>query len=54
MKQYLHPTGKPTEATLDLRFANKKWSGRFRPLEIKTLRMNIETGRVQEVSVLEE
>jgi len=46
--------GRPAEATLDLRSARKKWSGRFRPLEIKTPCKNNKTGDIREDSALEE
>ena len=46
--------GQATAATLDLRFADRQWTGNFRPLEIKTLRLNIRTGAIREVNVLEE
>lgn len=46
--------GQPAAATVDLRFAGRKWSGNFRPGEIKTLRLNPESGRVTEVNLLEE
>ena len=47
-------SGVPTTASLDLRFAGKKWKGSFRPMEIKTLRMNTDSGRITETNVLEE
>jgi len=46
-------SGLPAEATLDLRFAGQKWTGSFRPCEIKTLRAG-KTGMVKEVNLLEE
>jgi alpha-mannosidase len=46
--------GSETDATLDLRFAGKKWSGHFRQCEIKTIRMNQKTGDIKEVNLLEE
>jgi alpha-mannosidase len=46
--------GLTTSATLDLRFADRKWTGNFRPCEIKTLRMNQNTGDIKEVNLLEE
>jgi alpha-mannosidase len=46
--------GRPAAATLDLRFARVKWSGRFKPAEIKTLRVNLKTGAIAEVNALEE
>jgi alpha-mannosidase len=35
-------------------FAHRKWTGNFRPCEIKTLRMNQKTGDIKEVNLLEE
>jgi len=46
--------GLASETTLDLRFANRKWKGNFRPYEIKTLRMNRKSGEIREVNLLEE
>ena len=43
-----------TAATLDLRFVSRKWTGDFRPYEIKSLRVNPKTGVVREVNLLEE
>ncbi len=45
--------GRATSASLDLRFAKRRWTGQFRPSEIKTLRMNRRTGDVREVDALE-
>ncbi len=47
-------SGEKTAATLDLRFLNKKWSGSFRPCEIKTLRVSQKNGTIKEVNLLEE
>jgi alpha-mannosidase len=47
-------SGVQSEATLDLRFAGRKWTGRFRPFEIKSLRMNKNMGDIREVNLLEE
>ncbi|MEI6048872.1 MAG: glycoside hydrolase family 38 C-terminal domain-containing protein [Bacteroidota bacterium] len=47
-------SGSEAEATLDLRFAGHKWTGNFRPCEIKTLRVNQKTGDIKEVNLLEE
>jgi alpha-mannosidase len=33
-------SGSACKTTLDLQFAGRKWTGNFRPCEIKTLRMN--------------
>jgi alpha-mannosidase len=46
--------GLPVEATLDLRFADRKWKCIFRPDEIKTLRINLKSGDIMEVNLLEE
>jgi len=46
--------GVESEATIDLRFANRKWTGNFKPYEIKTLRVDKTTGGVKEVNLLEE
>jgi alpha-mannosidase len=43
-----------TRATVDIRFAGRKWTGDFRPCEIKTLRMNKAKGDIKEVNLLEE
>jgi alpha-mannosidase len=43
-----------TTASIDLRFAGRKWSGDFRPCEIKTLRINKTRGDIKEVNLLEE
>ena len=44
----------PTSASIDLRFAGRKWAGDFRPCEIKTLRVNKNSGEIKEVNLLEE
>ena len=46
--------GIPTKASLDLRFSGQNWKSSFRPLEIKTLRINSESGKITETNVLEE
>jgi alpha-mannosidase len=46
--------GIQTDATLDLLFADRTWTGRFRPHEIKSLRMVQNTGEIKEVNLLEE
>ena len=46
--------GMAASANLDLVFAKRKWSGHFRPYEIKTLRMNFKSGNIKEVNLLEE
>ncbi|QGY47019.1 twin-arginine translocation signal domain-containing protein [Maribellus comscasis] len=47
-------SGVPTTASIDLIFAASKWSGKFRACEIKSLRLNSHSGKVNEVNVLEE
>jgi len=47
-------SGLPATAGIDLRFIDRKWSGTFRPFEIKTLHMNRNTGEIREVDFLEE
>ena len=46
--------GSAVTANLDLAFAKRKWSGSFRPYEIKTLRVNTKSGSIKEVNLLEE
>ena len=46
--------GRETEATLDFTFLQKSWSGIFRPSEIKTLRIQTQTGAIREVNALED
>jgi alpha-mannosidase len=46
--------GTATKATLDMQFAGCKWTGNFRPCEIKTIRINQSTGDIKEVNLLEE
>ena len=38
----------------DLRFADRKWTGRIRLFEITSLRMNQNTGGIKGVNLLEE
>jgi len=47
-------SGINTTATIDLAFVNRKWSGNFRPCEIKSLRLNWRTREIKEVNLLEE
>jgi len=47
-------SGENTNAVADLKFIGRKWEGSFRPCEIKTLRVNIKTGEISEVNLLEE
>ena len=46
--------GTAATANIELGFAKRKWSGNFRPYEIKTLRVNQKSGSVKEVNLLEE
>jgi alpha-mannosidase len=47
-------TGSETSATVDFPFIKRKWTGSFRPCEIKSLRLNCSTRDVKEVNLLEE
>lgn len=47
-------SGKAVSTTVDLKFADRKWSGDFRPFEIKTLRYYRKSGDIKVVSLLEE
>lgn len=46
--------GQPAKVTLDLTFLKRRWSGTFRPFEIKTLRVPLAGGPIREVNLLEE
>jgi len=46
--------GRPTTASLELGLAHRRWTGTFRPLEIKTLRVPLTGGEIHEVNLLEE
>ncbi|HEY5510188.1 MAG TPA: glycoside hydrolase family 38 C-terminal domain-containing protein [Prolixibacteraceae bacterium] len=46
--------GMAVTANLDLAIVKRKWSGNFRPYEIKTLRLNAKSGSIKEVNLLEE
>jgi alpha-mannosidase len=46
--------GRPVRATLDLGLVKRRWTGTFRPLEIKTLRVPVRGGEVREVNALEQ
>jgi alpha-mannosidase len=46
--------GRAATATLDLGLVNRRWTGTFRPLEIKTLRVPREGGEIREVNALEQ
>ena len=45
--------GRATTATLDLELVNRRWTGNFHPLEIKTLRVPRNGGEIREVNALE-
>ena len=45
--------GRPTKASLDLGLVKRRWTGNFRPLEIKTLRVPLGGGEIREVNLLE-
>ena len=45
--------GRPTTATLRLGFVNREWTGKFRPLEIKTLSIPVSGEAIREVNLLE-
>jgi alpha-mannosidase len=47
-------SGSETTATVDFSFLNRKWTGNFKPCEIKSLRLNCKTRDVNEVNLLEE
>jgi len=46
--------GRATTATLDLALVKRRWTGTFRPLEIKTFRLPRAGGEIREVNVLEQ
>jgi len=46
--------GRAVTATLDLGLVKRRWTGRFRPSEIKTLRVPLSGGPIREVNLLEE
>ena len=46
--------GRPTTATFDLGLVNRRWTGNFHPLEIKTLRVPLAGGEIREVNLLEQ
>ncbi len=46
--------GREAKATLDLGLVGRRWTGTFRPLEIKTLRVPRDGGEIREVNVLEQ
>ena len=46
--------GRPARASLHLGMVNRRWTGNFRPLEIKTLRVPIAGGEIREVNLLEQ
>ncbi len=46
--------GEDTKATINLDFADRSWKGNFRGCEIKTLRLDRDAGRINEVNILED
>lgn len=46
--------GREVKATLNLGLVNRSWTGTFRPLEIKTLRVPRGEGEIREVNLLEQ
>ena len=46
--------GRTTTATFNLALVNQNWTGTFRPLEIKTLRVPRSGGVIREVNILEQ
>jgi alpha-mannosidase len=46
--------GQPTTAAIEFRYSGLRWSGRFHPYEIKTIRVNTMTRLMKEVNALEE
>jgi alpha-mannosidase len=46
--------GRAVSASVDLKWLQRKWSGNFRPMEIKTLRVPLEGGGIREVNLLEQ
>ena len=46
--------GEKVSASISLQFANKQWTGDFKPFEIKTLRYYRKTGDIKVVTLLEE
>ena len=46
--------GRPVKASLNLGLVNRRWTGDFRPLEIKTLRVPLAGGEIREVNLLEQ
>lgn len=50
----LETSGSNTSATVNFAFANRRWTGNFRPCEIKSLRLNCISRDIKEVNLLEE
>jgi alpha-mannosidase len=46
--------GRPAKASLSLGLVKRHWTGNFRPLEIKTLRVPVAGGEIREVNLLEQ
>jgi alpha-mannosidase len=51
--RFYETDGMETTANLDLHFANVRWSGKLHPFEIKTLRIDPHSKKVEEVNILE-
>ncbi|MFZ2340425.1 MAG: glycoside hydrolase family 38 C-terminal domain-containing protein [Bacteroidales bacterium] len=47
-------SGKSVTATVNFSFLNRRWTGTFRPCEIKSLRLDCKNRSVKEVNLLEE
>jgi len=47
-------SGKTVKATVDFSFLNRRWTGSFKPCEIKSLRLDCLNRSVKEVNLLEE
>lgn len=47
-------SGKSVTAAIDFSFLNRRWTGTFRPCEIKSLRLDCKNRSVKEVNLLEE
>jgi alpha-mannosidase len=52
--RFFEPTGKPRKTTLTLPAWGIKTAVQLKPFELKTLRINLKTKRIHEVSLLED
>ena len=50
----IETSGQHTTATLDPRFANRKWTHNLKPCEIRTIRINQHKEDIKEVNLREE